>query len=62
MKNTTFHPNFNNKLIYYVSADILHHLLPPINQVLYTVSPEFFGFDIEEVVQPRFKVLFIGKC
>ena len=51
--------NYGYKLINYLFSVAVYNLLPPLNQFVYAVLPKIPRSDIEEFVEPVFKVLFI---
>ena len=53
--------SYGYKLINYVFSVAVYDLLPPLDQFVDAVPPKISGSDIEEFVEPVFKVLFIVK-
>ena len=53
--------SYGYKLINYVFSVAVYDLLPPLDQFVDAVRPKIPGSDIEEFVEPVFKVLFIVK-
>ena len=50
---------YGYKLINYVFSVAVYDLFPPLDQFIDAVPPKIPGSDIEEFVEPVFKVLFI---